>query len=306
MFATKIRRSGIKQRRSKGFTFLTGVLSVALLIGGSFEFIPAWILGNPSDIIHLWHIAELGALSAIFLGGIVLSLLRQPEEKPLLAQFFVLSGIILALSVAPFEMKAVAVLLVAGLFALVYPNRNGLLSFAREGSISIALLVLSLLFAVFLMPVVWRETQYQIVGMTENDVHALLLHWIGSATLIVLLLLAGLLSSTKQPGWKELAIITGAAYCYLGVIAMIVPGDAGSWGETGGLFSIIGGVLYMLFTLAEAQSTSKVVSKPEPETSGEARPIVKTVSAPAAKPAFTSGVLAVRNTGKLVETLSAR
>jgi hypothetical protein len=306
MFATKIRPSGIKRWRSKGFTFLTGALAVALLIGGSFEFIPAWILRDPVDEIHLWHIAELGALSAIFLGGIVLSLLRQPEEKPLLAQFFVLSGIILALSVTPFEMKAAVVLPIAGLFALAYPNRNGLLSFAREGSISISLLVLSLLFTLFLMPVVWRETQYQIVGMTQNDVHALLLHWIGSATLIVLLVLAGFLSSTKRPGWKELAVITGATYCYLGVIAMIVPGDAGSWGETGGLFAIIGGVLYILFTLAAAQSTSKIVSKPEPETLREAGPAVKTVLAPVAKSAFTSSVLAVRNTEKLVETLPAR
>jgi len=300
MFATKTGQSGIKQRRSKGFTFLTAVLTVIFLVVGSFEFIPAWILGNPDDTIHLWHIAELGALSAIFLGGIVLSLLRQPEEKPLLAQFFVLSGVILALSIAPFDMRAAALLLIAGLFALAYPNRNGLLSFACVGSISKTLLVLSLLFAVALMPVVWRETQYQIVGMTQNDVHALLLHWIGSAALIVLLILAGLLSSTKQPGWKELAIITGATYCYLGVIAMIVPGDAGSWGETGGLFSIIGGVLYMLFTLAEAQSTSKDVSKPEPVAPRETVPVVKTAPVPAAKLAFTPGVLPVSNTGKLV------
>src|SRR5215831_12413136 len=254
MSAIKTLKNVIKQGRSKGFMLLTGVLALALLAGGTFEFIPAWILGNPSDVIHLWHISELGALSAIFLGGITLTLLRQPEEKPLLAQFFVVGGVILALSIAPFEIKGTALLLVAGLFALAYPNRRGLLSFAREGSISIALLVLSLLFAVFLLPVAWREVQWQIVGMTQNDVHALLLHWIGSAALIVLLILAGLLSSTKRPGWKELGVITGAAYCYLGVIAMLVPGDAGSWGYTGGLFSIIGGVLYMLFTLVEVQS----------------------------------------------------
>src|SRR6266700_285657 len=222
MFAIKTLKNVIEQWRSKGFMLLTGILALALLAGGTFEFIPAWILRNPSDVIHLWHIAELGALSAIFLGGIMLALLRQPEEKPLVAQFFVVGGVILALSIAPFEIKGAALLLIVALFVLAYPNRRGLLSFAREGSISIALLALSLLF-----------------------------HWIGSAALIVLLILAGLLSSTKRPGWKELGVITGATYCYLGVIAMIVPGDAGSWGYTGGLFSIIGGVLYMLFTLVE-------------------------------------------------------
>ena len=254
MFATKTLKNLIEQWRSKGFMLLTGILALALLAGGTFEFIPAWIFGNPPDAIHLWHIAELGALSAIFLGGIMLALLRQPEEKPLLAQFFVLGGVILALGIAPFEIKGAAVLLVAALFALSYPNRRGLLSFSREGSISIPLLALSLLFAAFLLPVAWREIQWQIIGMAQNDVHAQLLHWIGSAELIILLILAGLLSSTKRPGWKELGVITGAAYCYLGIIAMIVPGNAGSWGYTGGLFSIIGGVLYMLFTLVEVQS----------------------------------------------------
>jgi len=297
MFAIKTLKNVIEQWRSKSFMLLTGVLALALLAGGTFEFIPAWILRNPSDVIHLWHIAELGALSAIFLGGIMLALLRQPEEKPLLAQFFVIGGVILALSIAPFEIKGAALLLIVALFALVYPNRRGLLSFSREGSTSKALLALSLLFAVFLLPVAWRETQWQIVGMTQNDVHALLLHWIGSAALIVLLILAGLLSSTKRPGWKELGVITGATYCYLGVIAMIVPGDAGSWGYTGGLFSIIGGVLYMLFTLVEVQS-ARVAAESGSVTQRETKPVTRK--------AFTPEMLSARTTGELAETLPVR
>lgn len=297
MFAFKMFKNVIKQGRAKGFMLLTGVLALALLAGGTFEFIPAWILGNPSDVVHLWHIAELGALSAIFLGGIMLALLRQPEEKPLLVQFFVVGGVILALSIAPFEIKGAALLLIVGLFALAYPNRRGLLSFAREGSISIALLALSLLFAAFLLPVAWRETQWQIVGMTQSDVHALLLHWIGSAALIVLLILAGLLSSTKRPGWKELAVVTGAAYCYLGIIAMIVPGDAGSWGYTGGLFSIIGGILYMLFTLVEVRSAG-IAAEFESVTRRETKPATRKV--------FTPEMLPTRTTGKLAETLTVR
>src|SRR5215472_17252413 len=127
MFAIKMLKSLIKQWSSKGFMLLTGILALALLAGRTFEFIPAWIFRNPPDAIHLWHIAELGALSAIFLGGIVLALLRQPEEKPLLAQFFVVGGVILAISIAPFDIKGAALLLIIGLFAVAYPNRQALL-----------------------------------------------------------------------------------------------------------------------------------------------------------------------------------
>ncbi len=53
----------------------------------TFEFIPAWILQDPAESIHLWHIAELTALAGILLAGVMLGLVRRPEEKPLLAQF---------------------------------------------------------------------------------------------------------------------------------------------------------------------------------------------------------------------------
>src|SRR5207344_189824 len=86
--------------RSRVFTFLTVFLSIVLLIAGTFEFIPAWILKDPVDSIHLWHIAELTAI-AVLLGGVMFGLVRKPEEKPLLAQFIVMSMIILALGIAP-------------------------------------------------------------------------------------------------------------------------------------------------------------------------------------------------------------
>jgi hypothetical protein len=184
---------------------------------------------------------------------------------------------ILAVGVMFFEIKAAALFIVLGLFIALYPDTRALLSFSREGRISKPLLGLTVLLALFLAPIAVKEIQWQIMGMTENDAHALLLHWIGSALLMVLLVLAGELTSMKRPGWKQLGIITGLTYCFLGVIAMILQsGYAGSWGGGGGLFAIIAGVWYILFTLLEAHKTEQksLTPVPVPVNTQEALPVL--------------------------------
>src|SRR5205085_10756807 len=103
---------------------------------------------------------------------------------------------------------------------------------------------------------VQQEVAWQIEGMT-TDLHALQLHWVGSAILIALLVLAGFMAATKRPGWERLGIVTGTVYIYLGAIALIVPNYAGSWVEAGGLFAAFGGALYILITLAEMENMRK-------------------------------------------------
>ena len=260
MITIETQRVDWKKWRSIAFTSLTVVLSIVLLIAGTFEFIPAWILRNPPDAIHLWHIAELTALS-LLLGGVMFGLVRKPEEKPLLAQFIVISVIILAAGLAPFDIRLIALLPLAGLLALTYPQPRALLSFSLKGRISAALLAITVPLAVVLDPIIQQEIHYQIIGMSEHDAHALVFHWIGSALLMVFLILAGVMASTKRPGWKRLGIMTGLTYCFLGVIALIVPGyGAGAWSEAGGLFALFFGGLYILITLAEAEGTSQRVS----------------------------------------------
>jgi hypothetical protein len=101
MVAGQTKQSTDQPRRAIVFRALAGVLSIGLLIAGLFEFIPAWIVKDAADQPHLWHIAELSALSIFLLGACMLGMLRKPEEKPLLAQFFVLSTIILAIGITP-------------------------------------------------------------------------------------------------------------------------------------------------------------------------------------------------------------
>src|SRR5260370_37644517 len=90
--------------KKKRFTLLVGGFSAFLLIAGTFEFIPAWVIRDPADQIHLWHIAELSALAALLLGGVALALIRRPQEEPLLATCFPLGRIILGIDFLPFDM----------------------------------------------------------------------------------------------------------------------------------------------------------------------------------------------------------
>ena len=46
----------------------------------------------------------------------------------------------------------------------------------------------------------------------------------------ITLALAGLLATTKRPGWQALGLLTGAALIYLGLVAAKLPAQAGSWG----------------------------------------------------------------------------
>lgn len=253
-------------RRLKGIKFfgvLTGVFSVVFLFIGLFEFIPAWILKDAADQPHLWHIAELSAI-AVLLGGCMIGMLYKPEEKPLLAQFIVLSTVIAAAGIAPFFIEGLGILLITLMFVLAYPNRAALVRVGRTGRLSFPLLGVTAIFAIFLDPVIHQEIAYQIMGMT-NDVHAMKLHWIGSALLMILLLLAGVMASTRRPGWQWLTVLTGLTYCFLGVIAMIVPNYAGSWAQWCGLMAIFGGVLYIFILFVEIER-SKLRNRPSSPT----------------------------------------
>ncbi len=297
MITIETHRNNWKKWRSTVFTFLTVFLSIVLLIAGTFEFIPAWILRNPPDAIHLWHIAELTALSAILLGGVMFGLVRKAEEKPLMAQFIVMSVIILAVGIAPFMLQVIGLLFLAGLLVLTYPNPRALLSFSRKRRISAALLAMTVLFAVILDPIIQQEIHFQIIGMAENDAHALQFHWIGSALLYVLLILAGVMASTKRPGWKRLVIVTGITYIFLAGIALIVPGyAAGAWSQAGGLFAGFLGALYILVALAEAEGTSRGVLAPVresvltpevlPDTGTIATPVPESTTVPSSRTAY--------------------
>lgn len=194
----------------------------------------------------------------------MLGMIRKPEQKTLLAQFIVLSTILLAIGIAPFFIGAAGLLLITAIFILTYPDRSSLRRLGREGRLSYPLLGVTIVFAIFLDPVIHQEIYYQIIGMT-NDIHAMLLHWIGSALLMIMLLLAGVMVSTRRPGWKWLTVLIGLTYMFLGVIAMIVPNYAGSWAQWCGLMAIFGGALYIFVMFVEIER-GKQLTRATPPT----------------------------------------
>src|SRR5437764_11172010 len=128
--------NNIQKWRARGFSPLISLFALALFAAGGFEFFNAWILREPDQVPHLWHISELVGL-AILLGGTLLALLRQPEKKPLLAQFLVLGLSILAVCVMFFDIKAAALFIVIGRFIALYPDTRALLSFSRAARLSL-------------------------------------------------------------------------------------------------------------------------------------------------------------------------
>lgn len=182
----------------------------------------------------------------------MLGMIRGPQQKTLLAQFIVLSTVLLAVGIAPFFIGGAGLLIITAIFIYTYPDRPALRRLGRAGRLSYPLLGVTIIFAIFLDPVIHQEIYYQIIGAT-TDIHAMKLHWIGSALLMIMLLLAGFMASTRRPGWKWLTVLTGLTYMFLGVIAMIVPNFAGSWAQWCGLMAIFGGALYIFVMFVEIE-----------------------------------------------------
>lgn len=265
MSPSTLLQTEVKKWRVIVFTIVAGLLTLLLLYGGLGDLL---LLNGQSGFpssIHRWHEAQSGTFTALLFGGSLLALLWRPQLKPLVAQFVVLGIALVSICFATLTgsgfspiVLAIGAVLIAILVA-AYPAPRALLHFGREGSPSYPLLLLTLIAALFLAPIIAREITWQILGMTAHDVHALNFHWITSVVLALMLILAGVLSSTKGYGWQALGLIAGAAYLYLGFAALLLPAYAGSWGIVGGTLGLLAGLSYITITIVESRRRSKSV-----------------------------------------------
>ncbi|HEX6551706.1 MAG TPA: hypothetical protein VF026_03005 [Ktedonobacteraceae bacterium] len=257
----------VKKWRVIVFTIVAGLLTLLLLYGGLGDLLLLDGQSGFPSAIHRWHEAQSGTFTALVFGGSLLALLWRPQHKPLVAQFVVLSIAIVSTCFATLTGTGFnpIVLVIAAAFIAVfvaaYPQPRALLHFRQEGSPSYPLLLLTLIAAIFLAPIIARELTWQILGMTAHDVHALNYHWITSVVLALMLILAGVLASTKGYGWQALGLISGFAYLYLGFAALLLPDYAGSWGMVGGTLGLLAGLSYIAITIVEARRRSKIVQE---------------------------------------------
>jgi len=221
------------------FRVVAGLASLLFLLMGGLHgllapWVRSWVASEPgiqNPQLHLWHDAQFGALMVILLVGSMAALLWQPHENPLLIQFLAAGSLIYLLNLALFDpASAIFLAIIFGLVIVAYPEPRDFLHLSGEGPISNVRLGFSLLAAALLVPDTWRSFHLQLVDASE---HALANHWITGVALAMLLVLAGILSAAKRPGWRTLGVLVGLAFLHLGVAALTLPDNPGSWGMTG-------------------------------------------------------------------------
>jgi hypothetical protein len=256
-----------KQRwdwRVIAFTILAGLVALLFLMN-LYRLSAPWapLASYPNDDprqlnpdLHRWHDAMWGAVAGILEGGILVSLLWRPREKPLLMQQQLLAALVAAPLILPFEPQLVIILVVTAILIAAYPVPRALLDFSHKEPISRPLLALSLTAALLLAPYMGRLLLWQLQGVGGEQAGAN--EWIADVEHSAILLVGAFLACTKRPGWRTLGILTGLVFLYLGVAALALPNHAGSWGMTGGILALIGGVLYIVATIREAGKPAPV------------------------------------------------
>ncbi|HEU5099566.1 MAG TPA: hypothetical protein VFU22_11135 [Roseiflexaceae bacterium] len=205
--------------------------------------------------IQRWYDARWGAYAGILFSGSLLALLWRPRAQPLLLQFLISSGIVLAALEALFApLHGLVYLAIVGLLAIAYPNRAGLLRLTRSGPLSRPLLALSLLAAALLGLDIWRSIA---LDLAAGSSQLLARHAIEASALA----LAGLLAATRRPGWQALGLLTGVALIYLGLAAAKLPAQAYSWGAASAALATLGGWGFVGLTALEARRAGKQRAK---------------------------------------------
>ena len=252
-------RTGGRDWRSLIFRGVAGLILLMILTGpgGLAELASPWLSVRPAAAdytpeLHRWHSTVLSAFVSLLAGGSLLALLARPRRQPLLAQFVLLAiGIFI---LGHLGAAIVPVVVFVALIAAAYPAPRALLSATREGPVSRPILALALAATSVLVYDVAANVQRQFTDMSEHAVHG---HWLGAAVVAVSLMLAGLLTATRRPGWRVLGVITGLSYLYLGVGALAIPFHDGSWGVTGGLLALSAGAGFLAATVYEGRRQAR-------------------------------------------------
>jgi hypothetical protein len=150
-------------------------------------------------------------------------------------------------------------LALAVLMLVLYPRSRDLFSLKGDGRLSRPLLALAVVISMLLLWDAVRNLQWQWVGIGGESARRYF--WLQTALANLTLAIAGGLTAIKRPGWQVLGVLLGLGYLYLGMVALTIAPEIGSWGTVGGAVAALVGIGYCAVTLWEARRARPVVSQ---------------------------------------------
>lgn len=239
------------------FTLVGGLVGLALLTAAANVLAP-WVDVNVENLADpqraRWSLALEGAVDLLLLVCLVAALVR-PARSALLVQYLLYAPVLAAAVMVPFSPMF---LINAGLLLLVpltYPYPRELIPLRSPSGPSLVLLAVAVTAAAALVPVAARalSTQATLPRGNGSDFNVLAT----SAEHLLLLALAGLLTATRRPGWRFLALAVSATYAYLGIASMLLPHQPHSWGMPGGAACLLAAAAFAITAGSSAQRTQQ-------------------------------------------------
>lgn len=176
-------------------------------------------------VIQGWRDAVEGTVDTLVWVA-VLGLVLKPLSRPLVVQLMIAVAVIAA-TVIPAAGPGMLITIVLLLLPVLSYPRPMLLGVLRSPDLDLPSTVIAVVAAAVLLPIAvaaWSATESQAATYAEH---------------LAVLAVAGLVMSTRLPGWRWVAWPTIAAWAYLGVVAVAFPSDLSSFGRVGGLACLV-------------------------------------------------------------------
>ena len=189
----------------------------------------------------------LSAVVDAAIAVVLLSLAWRPLGRPLLPQFLALALVVAVGANIAFVGPGIVVGYSALLLVLLaYPRPRRLLTPFWRGPVDPWMLALAAVVGAFLLPDAWRALQAQVQGADELSLN---FGWASLLEHLANLWLIALLAASRRPGANLLALLAAGCFLYLGVAAIAVPDNPGSWGLLGGAVALTGCAGYVAMIL---------------------------------------------------------
>jgi hypothetical protein len=251
--------------RTIAYSILAGLYALQSLIVGLVGIAPSpWQPLDPdTPWLTKWNNAQSAMIVGVLTGILLLVTLWRPQNRAGLLQVFVVVNILfgpvimlLRIPYFGFDISSWVFYALVAIMIILSPAREQLFSLKGEGSTSKSLLFLTIAASLLFLPDLWQNLQWQIAGF-ESDLAQRYL-WLGAVFFLLVLIGIGFLTAIKRPGWQVLGILLGISYLYLGIVAISIPNEIGSWGMVGGILSLLGGVAYLVLTVWEMRRSTPV------------------------------------------------